>query len=99
MTTERAIEVLQSHKSHWKRLLREKICDKTEGTDFINAIDMAIKGLQALCTNGCEYCEYTECPLVQEESEEEENGSSECEYRSEEELHHEQACRLYQEPS
>lgn len=45
MTTEKAIEVLQSHKSHWKRLLREKICDKTEGIDFINAVDMAISAL------------------------------------------------------
>ena len=47
MTTEKAIEVLKSHKSHWERLLREKICDKTEGTDFINAVDMAIKALSA----------------------------------------------------
>lgn len=46
MTTEKAIEVLQSHKSHWERLLREKICDKTEGTDFINAVDMSINALQ-----------------------------------------------------
>ena len=45
-STEKAIEVLQSHKSHWERLLREKICDKTEGTDFINAVDMAISALQ-----------------------------------------------------
>ena len=45
MTTEYAIEVLQSHKSHWKRLLREKICDKKEGTNFINAVDMAISAL------------------------------------------------------
>ena len=43
---EKAIEVLQSHKSHWERLLRDKICDKTEGTDFINAVDMAIKALK-----------------------------------------------------
>lgn len=46
MTTERAIEVLQSHKSHWERLLRDKICDKTEGTDFVNAVNMAILVLQ-----------------------------------------------------
>ena len=46
MNTEKAIEVLQSHKSHWERLLRDKICDKTEGTDFINAVDMAIKTLR-----------------------------------------------------
>ena len=37
--------MLQIHKSHWERLLREKICDKTEGTDFINAVDMAIFAL------------------------------------------------------
>lgn len=63
MTTEEAIKRLEKLKAIYS------------GMDIksdIEALDMAIKGLEALCTNGCEYCEYTECPLAQEESEEEE---------------------------
>ena len=46
MTKLEAIEVLQSHKSHWERLLREQICDKTEGINFINAVAIAINAIK-----------------------------------------------------
>ena len=45
MTKEKAITIIESHKAHWQRLLREKICDETEGRETIEAFDMAISAL------------------------------------------------------
>jgi len=46
MDNEKTIAVLNSHKVHWERLLRENICDKTEGEEFIEALDKAVKALE-----------------------------------------------------
>ena len=46
MTRKEAIEVINNHLEHWKRLLREKICDETDGTETISAFKMAIKALE-----------------------------------------------------
>lgn len=50
MTKEEAIEELNAHLIHWKRLLREKICSQEDGKKTINALDMAIKALEQLET-------------------------------------------------
>ena len=47
MNKEKALTVLESHKAHWKRLLEEEICDKTEGKETIESFDMAISALSA----------------------------------------------------
>lgn len=46
MTREEAIEVLLQHSEHWQRLLTENICAKEEGSQTIEALDMAIKALK-----------------------------------------------------
>ena len=46
MTREEAIKVLNNHLEHWKRLVREKVCDENEGADTINAFEMAISALE-----------------------------------------------------
>ena len=46
MTNEEAIEELNAHLIHWKRLLREKICSQEDGKKTINALNMAIKALE-----------------------------------------------------
>ena len=45
MTKEKAITIIESHKAHWQRLLREKICDEIEGRETIEGFDMAISAL------------------------------------------------------
>lgn len=61
MTTEKAINILTTEKEYH---ILQLTTSNDNHYDKIQALDMAIKGLQALCTNGCEYCEYTECPLA-----------------------------------
>lgn len=45
MTKEKAITVINNHKEHWERLLREEICDETEGKETIESFAMAISAL------------------------------------------------------
>ena len=44
--SDKNIEVLQTHLDHWKRLLAEGICDKTEGEETVEAFQAAIKALE-----------------------------------------------------
>ena len=53
MTREEAIIVIKSHKSHWQRLLKEKICDETEGKETIESLELA---MSALSVESCEDC-------------------------------------------
>lgn len=53
MKWEEAIEVLQEHLEHWQRLLAEHICEKKEGTETLEALEMAIKALKM---EPCEDC-------------------------------------------
>lgn len=46
MSREENIAVLNEHLEHWKRLLSEKICDKSEGEKTIDALQNAIKVLE-----------------------------------------------------
>jgi len=46
MTREEVIKVINNHLEHWKRLVREKICDETEGAETISAFEIAIKVLE-----------------------------------------------------
>lgn len=57
MENEKTIAVLNSHKVHWERLLRENICDKTEGEEFIEALDKAVKALdeRPITCNECNH--------------------------------------------
>ena len=45
MTNEEAIKTIMTHVEHWHRLLRDKICDETEGKETIEAFLMAIEAL------------------------------------------------------
>ena len=45
MTKEEAIKTIMTHIEHWHRLLRDKICDETEGKETIEAFLMAIEAL------------------------------------------------------
>lgn len=47
--SDKNIEVLQTHLDHWKRLLAEGICDKTEGEETIEAFQAAIAALKESC--------------------------------------------------
>ena len=46
MTREEAIKVINNHLKNWERLLREKICDETDGTETISAFIIAIEALK-----------------------------------------------------
>lgn len=48
MTETEAKKVLNNHLEHWKRLIRGKVCDETEGYETINALNMAINALSAI---------------------------------------------------
>lgn len=45
MTREEVIKVLLQHSEHWKRLLTENICSKEEGSQTVEALNMAIQAL------------------------------------------------------
>ena len=47
--SDKNIEVLQTHLDHWKRLLAEGICEKTEGEESIEAFQAAIEALKESC--------------------------------------------------
>lgn len=54
MTNEKAIKILKNHKEHWQRLLKEHICDKTEGEEFLQVLSIAINAIEAVdydCAN------------------------------------------------
>ena len=65
MSREEAIKVLFQHIEHWKRLLTENICSKEEGSQTVEALEMAIKALsqEPICDRDCEHCTWTECPI------------------------------------
>lgn len=42
-----AIIILQKHKKHWQRLLKENICDKQEGEQTIKALTIAIQSIRS----------------------------------------------------
>ena len=44
--TDKHIEVLNEHLTHWKRLLREGICEETEGKEIIEAFEAAIEAIR-----------------------------------------------------
>lgn len=46
LTVEEVIAIIETHKAHWQRLLREKICDETEGRETIESFDRAISALK-----------------------------------------------------
>lgn len=46
MNNEEAIKTIMTHVEHWHRLLRDKICDETEGKETIEAFLMAIEALE-----------------------------------------------------
>lgn len=48
MTREQAIGVIQKHRLHWERLLRDKICNKQEGEEAITAFAESIAALSAV---------------------------------------------------
>ena len=58
MTRPEAIKVINIHLEHWERLLREKICDKTEGAETICAFKMSIEALQQPQIIYCKDCKY-----------------------------------------
>ena len=43
---QKAIETLKGHLAHWERLLKEHICDETEGKNTIEAFKMSIASLE-----------------------------------------------------
>ena len=43
---QKAIETLKGHLAHWERLLKEHICDETEGKNTIEAFKMSISSLE-----------------------------------------------------
>lgn len=45
MNNEEAIIVIERHKAHWQRLLKEKICDETEGKETIESFELGISAL------------------------------------------------------
>lgn len=67
MTREEAIKVINNHLEHWKRLVRGKVCDETEGTETISAFEVAISALEqepcdeCIFEEGSKYC-VEHCP-------------------------------------
>jgi len=47
MTIDEIKETLESHLAHWKRLLAEGICNEQEGKKTIEALQAAIRSLEA----------------------------------------------------
>ena len=47
MTDREAIEVLNTHLVHWKRLVAQDICDSKEGREMVWSMEKAIKALSA----------------------------------------------------
>ena len=58
LTTEEVIAIIETHKEHWERLLREKICDETEGRETIAAFDRAISALKEENKGECKECKW-----------------------------------------
>ena len=53
MTNKEAIEILETHKCHWERLLDEGICDVLEGGNTIQALQKAIFVLKLMDDGKC----------------------------------------------
>lgn len=56
MSREEAIKVINNHLEHWKRLVRGKICDETEGAETISAFELAISALTL--KSPCSLCRF-----------------------------------------
>lgn len=46
MTKEEAITIIKNYKAQWQMLLRENLCDETEGKKIVEAFDMALSALK-----------------------------------------------------
>lgn len=66
MNNEEAIIVIERHKAHWQRLLKEKICDETEGKETIESFEL---GISALSIPEREKGEWIELPKALNHSE------------------------------
>lgn len=45
MTKEKATTIIENCKEQWQMLLREDLCDETEGRELVEAFDMALSAL------------------------------------------------------